>query len=473
MLSKEDIIEYYSKKDVLNEIVRCSKNKEVVGSYNNLGYAKRPDTIKYPQEIIEQVKNGITSFHFSEESWNNIYDINSDLEKKELDKLRTGWDLIIDIDSKDFEISKITANIIIKAIKYHDLKSVSCKFSGNKGFHIAVPYEAFPKNINNKETRLLFPELPRMIAEYISYMIKDKVEAELIQKFDLGMPSKLKEFQEKLNIPLNELIIQNSLNIDKIIAIDTILINTRHLCRMPYSLNEKSGLVSIPVDTDKIMTFDREKARPENVNVEKNKFLFRENADENEGRQLILQAIDFFNSKHKNTGFEIKSKENDKPKNYDETKYTESIKVVRESFPPCINNILNGLNDGRKRGLFLLMNFLSTSNYDTDEIKKMIFEWNAKNFEPIRETYIKGQLSYLKKMKKTPPNCTNPLYKEIGACTPDKLCERIKNPIGYAIKKHLLITSTNEAQQKDKELKAKRKEKLKLKQKKNEESKQK
>ena len=38
--------------------------------------------------------------------------------------------------------------------------------------------------------------------------------------------------------------------------IDTLLISSRHLYRAPYSFHEKSGLISVPIDQDKILEFE-------------------------------------------------------------------------------------------------------------------------------------------------------------------------------------------------------------------------
>ena len=82
----------------------------------------------------------VTSFHASEELWKNPLQIDTSMKRHELDALRSGWDLIIDIDCTVFDYSKIAADLVIKALKFHKVKSISCKFSGNKGFHIGVPF---------------------------------------------------------------------------------------------------------------------------------------------------------------------------------------------------------------------------------------------------------------------------------------------------------------------------------------------
>jgi len=456
MIDKQDVIEFYSRTDIQDEIIRTAKDKECVGRYGLQGFAKRPDSINYGQEILDQVENGVTSFHFSEETWNNVYNIETSMDKRQLNKERKGWDLILDIDSKDFKISKICADLIIKALKYHDIKSISCKFSGNKGFHIAVPFEAFPQSIGNKETKLLFPEMPRLIAQYINHMITDKLSAAIIENFELHKATKLREFSELVGLRHDELITNDRLNIDKIIEIDTILINSRHLCRSVYSIHEKSGLVSIPIELNKVDDFDRENARPEIITVKKNIFLNRDNASPEECKQLLLQAMDFDKSN--------KSKFNENVQgmktkiDYDEERFKETIKIIPEAFPPCIKNILSGLDDGRKRALFVLINFLKTAGYDDEEITKIIYDWNSNNKEPLRETYLKGQLSYMRRNKVAPPpNCTNSVYKDLAVCKPESLCK--KNPMSYATKKHFALTAEEEKEKEKERKKQERKEK--------------
>ena len=42
---------------------------------------------------------------------------------------------------------------------------------------------------------------------------------------------------------------------------------------MPYSLHEKSGLVSVPVDPKNILQFEKSHAKPENLEISKFRFL--------------------------------------------------------------------------------------------------------------------------------------------------------------------------------------------------------
>ena len=75
---------------------------------------------------------------------------------------------------------------------------------------------------------------------------------------------------------------------------------------------------------------------------------------------------------------------------------------------------------------------------DRDELEKRIYDWNKKNEVGLKEGYIKSQLSWSYKKKPVmPPNCKE-FYQGIGVCEPDSFCGRIKNPVGYTIKKNFL-----------------------------------
>ena len=67
-----------------------------------------------------------------------------------------------------------------------------------------------------------------------------------------------------------------------------------------------------------------------------------------------------------------------------------------------------------------------------NQIENEINEWNKKNIDPLKKGYIKAQLDWHKKQHKIipPPNCKE-YYKEIGVCSPDNLCTKIKNPLSY------------------------------------------
>lgn len=430
MLPLNVTLSYYKRRDIQEEIIKAAKNREVAVKYED-NFGNRPDVLNNPNDILELAKQKATSFHCSEELWSNALQLSPDLKRHEIEKLRIGWDLVLDIDCSFYAYSRIAADLVIKALKFNDVKAVSCKFSGNKGFHIGVPFEAFPERIGNQETKNLFPDAARRVAFYIKELIK-KPLGEKIMRYENNDFSKIiertKENPEKIKYKLKDKYGTeiSYLNAEPFLNIDTILISSRHLFRMPYSLHEKSGLVSVPLNPDEVLNFKKENADCKDIKISKFRFLDREKVVNGEARKLLMQAFDFSAKMQEEINAETR------------TDYEIKDAVPEQFFPPCIKLISLGLADGRKRALFILINFLSSLGWGYDDIEKYLKEWNKKNTEPLRENYLVGQLRYHKSQKKKilPPNCNNMMYYvNIGVCKPDNLCSKIKNPVSYSIRK--------------------------------------
>jgi len=428
MLNKGTCLRFYKREDIQKVMIEHARNKEVGTRYND-SFGKRPDVLSYPREIIELAKQGVTSLHASEERWENPLELSSSVGRKELDKLRIGWDLVLDIDCKFIEYSKITANLIIKFLKYCQVKDYSCKFSGNKGFHIGIPFEAFPKEVSGQLTKNLFPEAAKKIAFYIKENIKEELGKRILE-FE---QNNFNQIREKVGLPFEDVVRYEKntlgdqvakLNVDKFLEIDTILISSRHLYRMPYSLHEKSGLVSLPINPEKVMEFEKKIAHPDVILTPRFVFLDR-NVSGESARRLLVQALDF----------EVKLEEERKERKegYEDLKIESPIK--EDFFPPCIKLLLEGLEDGKKRSVFCLMNFLGKIGWSKAEVEGYLQQWNKeKNKEPLREVYIKSQMNHFQAGEKLPPNCSNEAYyKGIGVCKPDSLCAKVKNPVNYTI----------------------------------------
>ncbi len=423
------LLKYYKRPEIQRALIDSADKKEIALSYGGTGYGKRPDVLKYPKDILEAVKQGATSFHCSEEIWNNPLQITTGMKPEELNEIRIGWDLILDIDCPELEYSKIAADLLVQALRHHGVQHVSVKFSGNHGFHIGVPYEAFPETVNGKPIKDQFPDGPRKIAAYLQNMIKEPLAQRLLQADNPGI------IAEKIKRQVNEIVKNGQLEAFSVLSIDTILIATRHLYRMPYSLNEKSGLVSVVIKPEEIISFDKKDATPEKV-VPKMTYLDRTQVIQGEAKNLIVQAFDFKTSTE--TRQEIKDIVDKKGKEY--LPLTDA--VPEQYFPPCIQLISQGLQDGKKRALFILINFLSSCGWSYDKIENYLNEWNKNNPEPLREVLIQGQLRYHKIQKKRalPPNCDNKAYMvDLGVCKPDGFCPKIKNPANYAIAKQRMM----------------------------------
>ncbi len=432
MLSK--VLKHYKKIDVQQAIIDGATDKEISGSYGGKGYTRRPDVLQYPTDVIEMVKKGVTSFHASEELWRNPLQIKTGSPRREMDDLRKGWDLVLDIDCTWLDYSKIAAHLLIQAIKYQGIKSVSCKFSGNHGFHIGVPFESFPENVLGIETRTLFPEGPRKIAEYLKEMIKEHLSREILE-FD-----SLDVIMKKSGKPYEELVVDGKFDPFTILEVDTILISSRHLYRMAYSFNEKSGWVSLPLDPDKVKEFDVKDSYSENVVVNDFRFMDKRNIVLGEARDLIIKSYDFAAEQEQKKKKIAQDKKVFKVEKRNEEVDLEKfeIKIPEELFPPCIKKIFGGLEDGKKRAVFILINFLASCNWSYEDMEDYLERWNKQNKEPLREVYWRGQLRYAKTQNKKvlPPNCNNKMYyTDLQICCPDGICRGVKNPVNYAVRR--------------------------------------
>ena len=207
-----------------------------------------------------------------------------------------------------------------------------------------------------------------------------------------------------------------------VMGIDTIAIAPRHMIRAPYSLNEKKWLVSLPIHEKQLPNFTQEMAKPENVAYADIKFLGSD-AEAGSAAQLLVEAMDWWYTK------QIAQKAGEKASI---VAFEFSEKVPKERFPPCMQLILKGLEDGRKRGLFALINFMKLAKWNWIEIESELKEWNNRNAKPLKSGYLQAQLSWHRRHaeKIPPPNCRD-FYKDIAVCKPDFTCDRIKNPISY------------------------------------------
>jgi hypothetical protein len=465
-------LSFYKQLAVQQALVMQAQDKEVSVKFTDY-FGKRPDALFNEGDVLEFAKKKASSFHCSEELWHNPLHITTGMGKKEITELRKGWDLILDIDCPYWPLSKLITHLFIKALEAHDITSIFLKYSGNKGFHIAVPFEAFPAAFQGTPTKDLFPEAPRRIAYYLlDYIAKHYVQdegdyllfdnkykitkeklASALGKTSDELTNKKSEIttkkipllcktcgyitrteeqgithicpvchgvmdEEQVHVKADPALI--TFNPLSIIEVDTILIAHRHLYRMPYSFHEKSQLISVPIRKEDVLSFSKKQALPEHVDFNVS-FLDRMVAKAGEANKLFIAAYDY--DPH------ITEETNNEQKDYEIP--TEAI--PEEYFPPCIKAMLAGLKDGRKRALFTIINFLRGAGWSLEQIEATLISWNAKNDEPLRMVTIKGRIHYEKTKKEPlPPHNCKRYYQDFGVCKPDEGCERIKNPLQYA-----------------------------------------
>ncbi|MBL7160854.1 MAG: hypothetical protein ISS93_03335 [Candidatus Aenigmarchaeota archaeon] len=407
-MNSTEITSYYSRKGIQQSLLQAAKGREVAGAFKNGSFGSRPGTLIYPQDIISQVRSGIVEFHSSLELWENPMTLQK----------RKGFDLILDLDCKKMEHGKIAAIVLGWALEKHNIKRYSIKFSGNTGFHVGIPWKSLPNEIGFKPTASLFPDAARKVGLYLKEFMKERLEKKLLKDHS---PETLAEQTEK---PLEKLLTKDGINPFQVVDIDPVLISPRHLLRMPYSLNRKAFLVSIPFqDKETLENFEKSHATPEKV---RSGIRFPIEGKEGEASLLVAEALDWHSRREAPTK---------KVKKYTDFKQ----KIPEASFPPCIKSILMGLEDGKRRAVFLMINFLKAMKWNWDEIEMSLGEWNKRNKPPLTEQALTSLLRYYREKKGfPPPNCYQEgWYLSLGVCSPDNVCksrENIKNPVNYAFR---------------------------------------
>ncbi len=414
-MKQSDVIRWYSRPEIALAISQSAENKEVAVLLNKGGFGKRPQILQFPADVKEFARRGTTSFHISVENFSDPLKLSPETTEGQLTELREGWDLIIDIDCPWFEYSKKTAQLIIEYLKSKDVTSIGIKFSGNKGWHINVPQETFPEKIlRGKYT--VHKNFP-ILLERLLINLKSELNEYLNTSNQGYYEQDLNALLKKTKKTRKEITVNNKIDYLKLMDIDLAMASPRHLIRSPYSLHEKSGLASIVIEPTELENFEKDSAKPENIKEIKT-FFKRNQAKPNEAKQLFA-------------GISLEELQENTQKfarSYEQIK----VKLNKELFPPCMKRITNGLEDGRKRALFALINFYKNFDMNWEELENKIFEWNNKNSPPLKKGYIKSQLIWHKRQRKNvpPPNCKEH-YIGIGVCFPDSTCKRIKNPLSY------------------------------------------
>ncbi len=213
-------------------------------------------------------------------------------------------------------------------------------------------------------------------------------------------------------------------NAEKIAALDLVLVAPRHLFRMPYSLHEGTALASVVIKKEQIDSFLPRDANPLGVKIID---YFPKN-EPGEARQLLAAALEW---KKNITGSEEKAI----ARKYSNYEKIDIGKVSESMFPAPIKKLLKGVKDGKKRGLFILITFFRSIGFSPEYINSKVREWNKLNEPPLKEGYIKSQIDWHLKQRKTilPPNYSNQsFYKDIGLLDNNPTA---KNPVAEVARK--------------------------------------
>jgi hypothetical protein len=495
---------YYSRPVIQQALVGFSHGREVVPRYFE-GFGKRPDILQYPGDVMGLVHKGATSFHASEERWRNPLALSTDNTPAEVQENRGGWDLVLDIDSPFLDCSRIAAQLIIAALEHFGITRYGLKFSGSKGFHLIVPWEAFPHHFQGQETRLMFPEWPRAISSFLMHYIRSDyntraaevltnigaieertklTRADLLQVycFSCSKPAQqgksihlrcplcsLETIQRNPSskekrrcvtaycpgffeqsaltsywfcqtcrdpdhpaLPLDSLRHpdqfdkQERVSASKVAALDLVLVSARHLFRMPYSLHEKTCLVSCVLTKEELALFSPRDAQP--LTIVPRPFLPL--PEPGEAKALLTAALAWKREHELHETARAPSAIRPIGERTALTGVSEAL------FPPPIVTLLHGkLTDGKKRGLFILITFLRACGFSPDVITEKIIAWNKTHEHPLKTGYVMSQLTWHLRQKKLilPPNYTNTgFYGDLRLFT---TLPRAKNPVAEVVQR--------------------------------------
>lgn len=346
--------------------------------------------------------------------------------------------LLFRIRSKyNAEISKM--NINFSALKERtnlskeDLLSISCPNCGSqskKGLIVAYKCPRCKTQIERRNPKLTARQL-KCINETCAGMLDEISRKEFFfcdtcktesssdysssNKVTYTKEAKKKEFTGGF---------KEEISAEKVASLDLVLVSPRHLFRAPYSLHEKTALASVVIKKEDLDNFQPKDADPLKVKV----LNFYPTPEKNEALHLLESALSWKKSQTDNEEAEIKKK-------YSNFEKIDISGVSEEMFPQAIKKLLKGLQEGRKRGLFILITFLRSLNFPPEYLNLKIREWNKLNDPPLKEGYVKSQIDWHLKQKKQilPPNYKNDsFYKDL------KLIDEYpkeKNPISEVLRK--------------------------------------
>ncbi len=288
------------------------------------------------------------------------------------------------------------------------------------------PYSRPDYKITKKKLRCMeescsgFLEIKKVTEDYL-FCSNCKTRLNLNQEnIQSNTRHKIQESREsRKDITANEF--NRELAGEKIASLDLVLVAPRHLFRMPYSLHEKTALASVVLDKSEISTFTLKDANPMKISIKP----FYKPSTEANAINLLKDSLEW-------------QKQNiieEPTKRISEEFITDFTGVTEEMFPHAIKQLLKGLQEGRKRGLFILLTFLKSLNYPNDYISQKVNDWNKKNDPPLKEGYVKSQLDWHFKQKKKilPPNYSNEsFYKDLKLIDKKPLD---KNPLVEVMRK--------------------------------------
>ncbi|MEM2936621.1 MAG: DNA primase noncatalytic subunit PriX, partial [Candidatus Bathyarchaeia archaeon] len=325
--------EYYLRKDFLEAMEPWLFGREIwITNAPRPLYASNTDELRDLIERYSPEGPGPFSLLFSVETFSDPPRLGTESP----DSLRITWDFFLDIDAEDFQAAKLAASKALKTLRLFGVRNFLLKFSGRRGFHLVIPGLSLDI-FGPGEFRAAYPRLAIGLARWF-----EAVMGEPSVKVDLGV------------------------------------YKPRQMMRAPYSLHERTGLASVPVEDPG--TFKVEDARIEGARISKERAFPKGEAGEAEA--LLFSLRDWLKGHRR------------EPQN--------GIKIVRQPLGDekpgaygWVEGLLdNPLDDGRHRLLWLVVApyLVNVKRLSRHEAKTIARNWLT---ECNRKKPIEGDMNRL------------------------------------------------------------------------------
>ncbi len=236
VLSIQDVVHYYSKPGIQEAIFQAGHDRDTItvldtgmlsrGRGNAPGFSQPEDIPQIAQQSLQNQQSTVPrkypAFHGTVGRFSNT-------ELFRRGRTFIGSDMVFDIDAKtDYRKAFCQGKRIVEFLDGQKV-TYRIKFSGGTGPHIILPCETLPQRFSSNRFKRLF----RKICE------QSKIELENVD-FSLTSP--------------------------------------KHFLRLPYSLNEYTGLVSLPLTRDTFEDFEPGIAESSHITIDNHWFQIPEDA---------------------------------------------------------------------------------------------------------------------------------------------------------------------------------------------------
>jgi len=223
-----DVLDYYKRDDIAMAIYRYGKDRKIKVTNDTSSLAGRGGqiTIQSPDDVVNLAKKFLDgNENAAPRKYPSFHGTIEVFSKEFIKQNHRGADIVIDIDIKDnFREAFKQGRKVLDLLDYYNVPH-RIKFSGGSGPHIIIPYEWLPKSLQNDD------------------------------------------FSKTHHIIFHTIV-----SLSKASHIDSSFISFDHYHRIPYSINEHTGLISLPLHRDQYNDFTPSMAEIWNVQVDETWF---------------------------------------------------------------------------------------------------------------------------------------------------------------------------------------------------------